>query len=365
MARRLLERAEHDAPAFLDGIERRDPIAALRQALRAGANAPDALGRMDYARFVRLHQPVWDAFDRQLAELRGTSGVRHGDLEEMALRYRQVLHDHALAADRYPGTAAAARLEALALEGTRRLTRGAPAERGGLRRFFASTFPAAFRRHLPYLGVNVALFAGATVFGLVLAMLQPALGVAFLGPQAVDGLAEGHLWTDSLVSSVPPAFSSSRIATNNITVALSAWAGGVLAGVVPLWIVLLNGFMLGAIVSVTMHYSMAGELLAFISAHGPLEMTLILVSAAAGLGIGHALVTAGDQPRGVALQEAARDALWVLLGCAPWFVVLALVEVFVSPSPVLPPAWKLGLGLALEAVFLTLALRRPAPVRSR
>jgi uncharacterized membrane protein SpoIIM required for sporulation len=213
--------------------------------------------------------------------------------------------------------------------------------------------------------VTTGLFVLATAFGLVLAMLQPGVGVAFLGAEAIEGLAEGRLWTDSLVSSVPPAFSSSSIATNNISVALTAWSGGVLAGLVPLWVVLLNGFMLGAIISVTLHYSMAGDLLEFVAAHGPLEITLILVSAAAGLAIGRAVVAAGDRPRGIAIQEAARDALHVLLGCVPWFVVLALVEVFVSPSPALPPAAKAGLGLALEVLFLTLALRRPAPLRSR
>ena len=162
------------------------------------------------------------------------------------------------------------------------------------------------------------------------------------------------------MTTVPPAYSSSGIATNNLSVALTAWSGGLLAGIVPLYVVLLNGLMLGATVGVTLHYSMAGELLGFIAAHGPLELTLILVAAAAGLGLGRALVAAGDHPRSVALREAGRDSLAVLLGCLPWFVVLALVEVFVSPSPELPVAVKLILGLALEGLFLALALR-PVP----
>jgi uncharacterized membrane protein SpoIIM required for sporulation len=140
-------------------------------------------------------------------------------------------------------------------------------------------------------------------------------------------------------------------------VALAAWSGGVLAGLVPLYVVLLNGLMLGAILGVTMHYSLAGELLEFISAHGLLELTLILVSAAAGLGLGRALVAAGDRPRALAVREASRDSLAVLLGCVPWFAVLALVEVFVSPSPGVPAGVKLTLGLALEGAFLALALR--------
>lgn len=311
---------------------------------------------MDYARFVRLRRPVWDDFERQLASFRRDKGLSHADLEEMALRYRQVLHDHALADARYPGTAAAQRLRVLALRGTHRLTRDRN-EGAGIWRFFTRTFPRAFRAQLGLTGVATALFLFATFWGLAVAVNRPALGLAFLGPEAVQGLEEGRMWTDSLVSTVPPAISSSHIATNNISVALTAWSGGILAGFVPLYVILLNGVMLGSILGLTMRYSMEGDLLEFISAHGPLEITLILVSAAAGLSIGRALIAAGDRPRSLALRDAGRDALAVLLGCVPWFVVLALVEVFVSPSPDLPAALKVVLGLSLEVLFLLLAVQ--------
>jgi uncharacterized membrane protein SpoIIM required for sporulation len=317
---------------------------------------------MDYARFVRLRRPVWEAFEARLAETRG--GLRqtgYAALEDMALRYRQVLHDHALAGARFPGTAAARRLQSLALEGTRRLTGEGRSGPLGPRAFFGRTFPLAFQRQLGATGVAVALFLLAAVWGLVMAALRPALGLALLGPEAVRGLEEGRLWTESLVTTMPPSLSSSGIATNNMSVALTAWSGGILAGLVPLYIVLLNGLMLGATVGVTMHYSMAGSLLEFVCAHGFLELTLILVSAAAGLSVGRALVAAGDRPRALAVREASRDSLAVLLGCIPWFVLLALVEVFVSPSPEIPAAVKLTVGLALEGAFLALALRSVEP----
>jgi uncharacterized membrane protein SpoIIM required for sporulation len=308
---------------------------------------------MDYARFVRLRRPLWEKLEAQLAAAR--KGMTHAELEEMALCYRQVLHDHALAATRYPGTAAAQRLRELAVEGTRALVAGEAEGPGGLVTFLTRTFPRAFRRQLPLTGLALALFLLAALWGLAITALRPGLGIAFLGPQAVAGLSEGRMWTDSLVSAVPPAVSSSTIATNNISVALSAWSGGILAGVVPLYIVLLNGLLLGSILGLTMHYSMAGELLEFISAHGPLEISLILVAAGAGLGIGRAVVMAGDRPRSLAIREAARDALTVLLGCVPWFVVLALVEVLISPSKNLPASFKLAIGLSLETLFLALA----------
>jgi uncharacterized membrane protein SpoIIM required for sporulation len=315
---------------------------------------------MEIGRFVRLRGEVWDAFEAGLGRARARPReLRYREVEELALRYRQVLHDHALAAARWPGTGVAARLRRLALEGAYRLTSGEGA--GRRPGFYTDLFPRAFRAHLRPLAVAVALFAGAAVLGLLLATVRPGMGAAFLGPEALAGLRDGKLWTESLVTTTPPAVSSSGIATNNLSVALTAWAGGALAGLGAFYVTLLNGFMLGAIVGVTLHFSMAGELLGFVAAHGPLELTLIVVSAAAGLGIGRALVAADDRPRSEAVPAAARQSLILMLGCLPWLVVLAVVEVLLSPSPEMPVALKVAVGAALELSFLVVALQPLRP----
>jgi uncharacterized membrane protein SpoIIM required for sporulation len=311
---------------------------------------------MDYPRFVRLRAPLWDDFEaRLIAAQKDASGVRHDDLESMAFGYRQVLHDHALVASRFPRTGAAVRLQRLALQGTHWLHRDARDRMPGPVEFFATRFPRAFRAHLPHVVAAVALFFTAIVFSSSLAIVEPGLGTALLGPDAVEGLRRGRLWTESLVTVVPPAVSSSAIATNNMSVALTGWAGGALLGLGSLYVILLNGFMLGGILATTVHYGMAGELLEFISAHGPLELTLILVSAAGGLALGQALVAAEDEPRGIVVARASREALVLLVGCLPWFVLLAAVEAVISPAPGVPAGVKVALGLGLLALFLLMA----------
>ena len=70
---------------------------------------------------------------------------------------------------------------------------------------------------------------------------------------------------------------------------------------------------------------MAGALLEFVSAHGPLEITLILTTAAAGLGMGHALIAAEDEPRRVILAPAATPSSMLVDAC-PGSSCLGLVE---------------------------------------
>jgi uncharacterized membrane protein SpoIIM required for sporulation len=325
---------------------------------------------MDYGRFLRLRRPLWEEFGRRLERLRGVPARRRGqrgpaaasydEVERLAFAYRQVLHDHALAATRFPGTGAARQLAALALEGTHRLTLRRSRWRG-LRHFALHAFPAAFHRQLGLLALATSVFGAACLLGLALSAVQPGLGKMLLGPRAIEGLADGRLWTESLTTTVPPAVASSGIATNNLSVALLAWSGGVLAGIVPLYVLILNGLMLGGVLGITLRYSMAGELLSFVAAHGPLELTLVMVAAAAGLSLGRALVSAGDRPRSEAMREAGNDSLQVVLGCLPWFVVLAIVEARISPDPAIPVALKVALGLGLELLFFGAAL---APYRA-
>ena len=317
---------------------------------------------MEYVRFVRMRSAAWDAFDRRL---RGAAArprdLTHAQLETLALAYRQLLHDHAVASARFAGTAAARRLRELALAGTHWLHRDHQDRLPGLGVFVTRAFPRAFRAQGGAIAAAAALFGTALLFGASFALANTGAGTVLLGPEAVQGLREGRLWTDSLVTTVPPAVSSSAIATNNMSVALLGWGGGAALGLGSLYVLVVNGLLLGAVLATTAHYGLFSRLLEFVSAHGPLELTLIVVTAGAGLSLGRALVAAEDVPRAVVLRAASRDALIVLLGCLPWFVALGLVEAIVSPSPAIPWALKVAVGLGLEGLFLAWGLSDSAP----
>jgi uncharacterized membrane protein SpoIIM required for sporulation len=321
---------------------------------------------IEYRRFAARGEELCAGFERRLREARRRSkDLSYRDLEELAVHYRQLLHDHALARARFPGTAVAQRLERLVLEGTHLLQRDAGDHLPSPRRFLGQSFPDAVRRLLPTILLTAALFVVAGLFGFALTSVEPGMASIFLAPEAVDGLAAGRLWTEPIFAVTPGSVASTRIATNNLSVAISGWAGGALAGLGAFYVVLLNGLMLGAVLATTAHYSMMTPLLDFIAAHGPLELTLIVVTAGAGLEVGRALVVAGDRPRGERLRRAGRDALIVLLGCLPWILALGFVEGFVSPRPEISLGRKVLLGLLFEGAFVLVAwnpLRRPGGV---
>jgi len=84
--------------------------------------------------------------------------------------------------------------------------------------------------------------------------------------------------------------------------------------------------------------------------------------------LGWALIDAGTLPRGESMRRAARPAVAMVLGTAPFLVIAGLTEGFVTPHglPLLP---ALAIGLTLGGGFWTLVLWRgwhvkAAPVAS-
>lgn len=330
---------------------------------------------MNYETFLRRRER-WDELEAKLSRLdqaltaRGkrrrtkrrdkevAAAVDHQVLEEIVLDYRMALSDYAMARSRFPGTWAARHLAQLVARANHRLrtdTQQRSFGLGALLRFYRTTFPRLFGAMAQEVLLCTGLFLVAILLGVALTTLTPNAGTVFLGADAIKGLEQGKIWTDQIEGN--GSFFSAAIARNNMKVAMTAWAGGLAAGLGSLLIVFFNGLMLGVVLATTVHYAMQGALLEFISAHGPLELTLILVAGAAGLHMGRAMISEGDRPRSERLAEAGKTSVLVLLGCLPFFLTLGFVEGYLSPSANLSIELKVAVGLALELAFLAVALR--------
>jgi uncharacterized membrane protein SpoIIM required for sporulation len=176
-------------------------------------------------------------------------------------------------------------------------------------------------------------------------------------------MESGRTWTE-IQPGLRPGMAT-LIFTNNIQVAFLSFAGGVLCGLGTVYVLVANGLALGGVLGAAQFYGVAPLLWSFISPHGYLELTCIVIAGAAGLMLGDALLRPGLQLRREALARAARRAVELVLGAAPVLVVAGLIEGFVSPSE-LPMELKLVFGplagLVLYALLFTVG-RKPAAQR--
>jgi uncharacterized membrane protein SpoIIM required for sporulation len=174
-------------------------------------------------------------------------------------------------------------------------------------------------------------------------------------------MENGRTWTE-IQPGLRPGMAT-LIFTNNIQVAFLSFAGGVLCGLGTVYVLVANGLALGGVLGAAQFYGVAPLLWSFISPHGYLELSCIVIAGAAGLMLGDALLRPGLQLRREALARTSRRAVELVLGAAPVLVVAGLIEGFVSPGE-LPMQFKLVFGplagLVLYALLFTVGRKRAA-----
>ena len=294
---------------------------------------------------VARRRAAWSELEELLRRaaghgLRGFSGA---ELERLGRLYRQTSGDLALAQRDFPRDRVRLYLDQLLARAHPYVYQRDVVAPHGLLAFFLRDFPRLYRANARFILASAAAFLLPALVAYLAALHSDAAQEALLSSSLLAQIRQGQMWTD-IPEGVRPA-ASTFLMTHNIQVTILAFAGGVAAGAGTLYVLLSNGLMLGAVIGACQAHGLALPLLSFISPHGYLELSAVVIAGAAGLRLGYPLLVPGLCPRRAALAEGARVAVQLLLGAAPLLVLAGLLEAFVSPSA-LPAPLKLALGFA-------------------
>jgi uncharacterized membrane protein SpoIIM required for sporulation len=302
---------------------------------------------MDLDSYIAKHRPEWTALDSAVS--RSYQGSNAGaDVTEMIRLYLRVSSHLAEVQSRYHDPALVDYLNGLvarahaAIYGTEaRSLRGALA-------LFGARYREALRRTVLHIAVIAAL-----LFGLMLATgawvaTSEEARVGVLPPSAREALerADGSVAND-LGSPEMSAF----IFRNNVQVAFLAFALGITLGIGTLFVIVQNAALIGVLAGGAVAAGKADIFLALVLPHGFLELLAICIAGGAGLRIGWSIVDPGDRLRATALAEEARDAVLVVVGVIPAFLIAALIEGFVTGRTGLP-ILEIALGAAVAAAYV-------------
>jgi uncharacterized membrane protein SpoIIM required for sporulation len=278
------------------------------------------------------------------------------DAARLADDYRLLAHDLARARALMPSSRTREYLESAYARVHSTLHHGAWDAGSALRRLFIVEIPAAVRWLWPYLVWSLLIFVLSACAGFALVQRYPELIALFASPETITTVESGKLWTEGLLNVVPSSILSVQLLTNNIVVSLFAYCLGFLFGLGTLYILGLNGLMLGAIFAFVREHGLAGELARFILPHGCVELSVICLSGAAGAAIGEALIRPGAAGRLESFRAAALRTGPVLIACALLLVGAGVIEGFVSPDPRFSLTTRLVIGIGywcLMVAFLS------------
>ena len=304
--------------------------------------------------FVVRRGAGWRRLDELLArvEREGVRRIEPERLGELALLYRAATTDLAAAQSRAYSDELRGYLNRLVARSYAAVH--VEASDGGWSRvaaFFTTTVPREIRRSGRIIAATSTLFIAAWIVAYWLVSLRPANAYALLPAEAIPAIAKSlHDSNFGFDRALAPAVSSAII-TNNIKVAMLAFAGGMTLGVLTLWEILNNGLMVGGLGALFAAHGFGTDFWATIAPHGVIELTSIQIAGAAGLLLAQAIVAPGRLRRIDALAANGRRAGVLMLGVAGLLCIAGTIEGFVTPLRT-SDAFRIAVG-AVTAVGLT------------
>ena len=314
--------------------------------------------------FITVKRPNWERLTAILnkSQVGGLTVLSAEELNELGRLYRSATSDLAVARRDFASHRVVEYLNSLVARAHGAVYQSRAARRRGIIEFFTTTFPRTFRATWGYTLASFLMFLLPALASFAVAYRDPAAGAAlFPGIEdRIQDIRDKREWWKG-INDEGRAASASLIMTNNIRVAILAFAGGVLLGVFTLYILAQNGLMLGIVAGAAQALGFATNLWGFVAAHGVIELSVIFIAGGAGLQLGWSVIRPGLLTRRAALVLASRRAAQLLLGCIPLLMIAGTIEGFISPSD-LPLAAKLVVSFTSGVLmygYLLLAGRDP------
>jgi uncharacterized membrane protein SpoIIM required for sporulation len=311
---------------------------------------------MNIQRWIARREQSWKQLDILLkqAEKQGLKSLSADEIQALASLYRSASADLARAQTQQAGQLTTQKLQTLVSRGYAQIYQGSrQQEWRAIGQFYRWGFPAAVQQSRGYIALAVALFIGAALVSWWFSWRDPAFLTLAGVPESIISQVRDRqeLWTGSILGVEP--FASSYIMINNIRVAFEAVAGGITAGLRTVYILLLNGVLLGAIGALVEQNNLALPFWAFVFPHGALELPAIFLAAAAGFLIARSFLFPGSYRRVDALKLYGQQAAQLVFGIVPLLIIAGTIEGFFSPSPAVPDLVKylVGIGLFMGLIY--------------
>jgi uncharacterized membrane protein SpoIIM required for sporulation len=301
------------------------------------------------AQFRAARLESWQRLDALVtrAGRRGVRSLRGGAAAEAGRLYRSAAADLAYARGRDFHPSLVEYLNRLTAR-AHAVIYGATVESGSARiaAFFRETFPREFRRSFGPIAICAAITIACTVGSYAVVRAHPDRAMALLPRELVPDRIRASLHDSNFGfdRSYSPAVSA-EIITNNIKVAIVAFAGSVTLGALTIYIIAFNGLMLGGLAGLFTNAGYGLDYWATIAPHGVIELTAIQIAGAAGLLIAAGVLYPGRLSRRDAVRANARRAATLVAGVAAMLVVAGTIEGFLSPQ-----RWPADVRIAIGAI---------------
>lgn len=300
---------------------------------------------MQFQQLVSQRKQSWERLENYLRriEKNQVQSLSQTELVEFGQLYRSATSDLAIAQRDFPHHDVTAYLNQLVGRAHPVVYRGEPLVLRRLKNFYLRDLPQLYRETLPFIGAAALLLFGPAVLAYLVMLYNPPAAKYVLDGAIIGMIESGEQWWKELNqrNEVGSAF----LMTNNLGVAFLAFAGGMIFGLGTVYVLVVNGVSIGAVLGLLHAHGNAAPLWEFIAGHGVLELSEITIAGGCGLMLGYAMLRPGLFSRRDAVGIAANKSVRLLLGTAPFLVIAGVIEGMISPQDILPAFIKFGVAI--------------------
>jgi len=322
---------------------------------------------MRQQQFVERHSVEWEQFTQwlelqemsqsELKKIQHKPEFEWRNSYDFPARYRQLCQHLALARSRQYSQPLLEKLDNLVLQGHQRFYKPKSNLKDKFLSLLMVKLPQTVRQEWRLMLVSSLLFMGTFIAMILAIQINPDIVYSVISPYEIQKMEamyepQRHARVGEARDADSDVMMFGFYIMNNTSIGFRTFAGGLVFGLGSIFALLFNGIFIGTIAGHLTHLGFIETFWGFVSGHSAMELTAIIISGAAGLKLGAALIRPGQKSRLRALRDNANIALIMMYGAAAMFFIAAFIEAFWSPMTIIPVNIKYIVGIILWLVVI-------------
>lgn len=276
--------------------------------------------------FIQRNKARWEEFEKVV------KNNEQAQPDRLAELFIQVTDDLSFARTQYPQSRTTQYLNALASKVHLEIYKNKKEEKNRFVLFWKEEVPKAiYEARLPMVYAFFMFF-----LFMIIGALSVANDETFVRLILSDGYV--NMTLENIKSGNPTRVYSSggeldmffMITLNNIMVSFRVFVFGVFSSLGTGMYLFYNGVMVGTFLMFFYNESQLNHALPVIMLHGTIELTSIVIAAAAGFVMGNSLVFPGTYSRLASFKKGAVTGLKIVTGLVPFFIIAGFIESFIT-----------------------------------
>jgi uncharacterized membrane protein SpoIIM required for sporulation len=288
---------------------------------------------MNVKQFVKLHRNEWKELEQLVTALgKRRKTITGANITLFHRLYQKAAQNLSYSQTYFPTDEVTHYLNGLVSKSHNLMYKDQVSSFKQIRYFFSTKFIGLLLEQWKFVLFALILFTIGALGSFLSVMNDPLHLYSILPADIAQGVNPEQLGSHD--GAVDSSLMSASIMTNNIKVAILAFAGGITFGLLTVYLMVYNGILIGALAALFWHHGKSYDFWAYIVPHGMIELTAIFIAGGAGLLMGYKLFVPGQYSRGYQLKLQAKRSVQLLLGTIPLFVIAGVIEGFITPAAI-------------------------------